>query len=202
MPEDVEAVITELFARPAHEKPRARRRSARRLDGMDRLDLGVIAVDYGDEDHAFQITVERVPRHRWEPEQSLRIGHVDGVDVELVGVTVDNFVHVHLVAVRSDERDRLTRGYNEAMEWWAATPREARGELPEDPAGRLARITIRITDDLGTVYGLDGGGFGGTGTEWDARQSYRPRPPADAHELYLELAAPGMAAISLTVPLR
>lgn len=157
MPEDVDDFINEIFASSRHETPRRPKRTFR-------LDGDALAVDYGDEHHAFLVTVERVPRRRWKPEQPVRIGHVDGVDVDLTGVTVDNFVHVHLVAAPTDERDRLTRTYNEAYEHWGATTKEARQEPPEDPASRLRQISITVSDDVGTVYVLHSGEFGGSGT--------------------------------------
>jgi hypothetical protein len=195
MPEDVDAVITELFGgRPVQERPG-------RMRSMDRLDGGVVALDYGDDDHAFQLTVEPVPRRRWAPEQPVRIGHVDGVDVDLVGVTVDNFVHVQLTAAPTDERDRLTRSYTDAFERWAATARETQEDPPDPPARRLMRISITVRDNLGTVYGFRVGQSGGTGTEWEATQSFRPRPPAEVGELRLTLQAPGQPEVSVPVAL-
>lgn len=204
MPEDVDAVINRFFARPPDETPR-RPKQTSRLD-FDALadvqpDVVALAVDYGDEHHAFLVTVERVTRRRWKPEQPVRIGHVDGVDVDLTGVTVDNFVHVYLVGAPTEERDRLTRTYNEAFERWGATTKEARPELPEDPAIRLMQISIAVSDDVGTVYSVHSGKCGGSGTEWEAIQRFRPRPPAGVHQLHLELTVPGGAAISLAVPL-
>jgi hypothetical protein len=193
MPEDVDAVITELFGgRPAEGRPG-------RMRSMDRLEGGVVALDYGDEDHAFQLTVERVPRRRWAPEQPVRIGHVDGVEADFVGVTVDNFVHVHLTAAHTAERDRLTGGYNDAFERWAATAGQAQEEPPDQPARRLMQVAIIINDALGTAYAYRVGQFGGTGTEWEATRSFRPRPPAEAGELLLTLQAPGQPEVAVPV---
>jgi hypothetical protein len=195
MPEDADGVITDLFA--------GRRDPGRpdRMRSMDRLDGGVVALDYGDEDHAFQLTVEPVPRRRWAPEQPLRIGHVDGVHVALVGVTLDNFVHVHLTAEPSEERDRLTRNHTDAFERWAATAKETQEDPPDQPALRLMRISVTVRDVRGAVYGFRVGQSGVTGSEWEATQSFRPRPPAEIGELRLTLQAPGQPEVSVPVTL-
>jgi hypothetical protein len=195
MPEDVDGVIAELLGgRPVEQRPG-------RVRSMDRLDGGVVALDYGDDDHAFQLTVERVTRGRWAPEHPVRIGHVEGVEVDLVGVTVDNFVHVHLAAAPTDERDRLTRSYTDAFEQWAATARETQEDPPDQPARRLLRITVTVSDNRGTIYGFRVGQSGGTGTEWEATQSFRPRPPAEVRELRLTLRAPDQPEVSVPVAL-
>ena len=195
MPEDVEAVIADLFGgQQGEERPG-------RLRSMDRSGGGVVALDYGDDDHAFQLTVEPVPRRRWAPEQPLRIGHVDGVDVDLVGVTVDNFVHVQLTAAPTEARDRLTRGYTDAFERWSATAGQTQEASPEQPARRLMQISVTVSDDRGTVYGFRVGRSGGTGTEWEATQSFRPRPPVELGELRLTLQAPGQPEVLLPVTL-
>jgi hypothetical protein len=195
MPEDVDALLTELLGRPPGPERPGRMRS------MDRLDGGVVALDCGDDGHVFELTVERIPRRHWAPERPVRLGHVDGVDVDLVGVTVDNFVHVQLAAAPTAERDRLTRGHHDAVERWAATAGQTHDEPPDNPAGRLMRITVRVDDALGTVYGFRVGHSGGTGTEWEATQSFRPRPPAEVRELHLTLQAPGQREVGVPVVL-
>jgi hypothetical protein len=116
------------------------------MRSMDRLEGGIVALDYGDEDHAFQLTVERVPRRRW-----------------------------------------------------AATAGQAQEEPPDQPARRLMQVAIIINDALGTAYAYRVGQFGGTGTEWEATRSFRPRPPAEVGELLLTLQAPGQPEVAVPV---
>ena len=47
-------------------------------------------------------------------------------------------------------------------------------------------VTVTIRDDLGTSYRLRHGQADGSGTEWDATQSFGPRPLAGATELHLQ----------------
>jgi hypothetical protein len=63
------------------------------------------------------------------------------------------------------------------------------------------RISITVRDNLGTVYGFRVGQSGGTGTEWEATQSFRPRPPAEVGELRFTLQAPGQPEVSVPVAL-
>ncbi|HEU4676810.1 MAG TPA: hypothetical protein VFS29_12520 [Motilibacteraceae bacterium] len=158
-------------------------------------------MDYGDEDHAFRVTVEVVPRQRWMPRQPLRVGQVDGVDVELVGVSVDNYVHVRLGAADTAERDRLTRVYTDAWERWAATARETTAGPPDKPAELLGQVSVRVADELGTLYGPFMAEVGMDGAEWMLRRSFGPRPPVDVHELRLTLQAPGQSEVSVSVAL-
>ncbi|MDN4161105.1 hypothetical protein [Nocardioides abyssi] len=199
MPEDVDAVVTELLER------RSPQTATRRPDGglhrLSRLDEGVYAIDHGDDDHAFLLSVERVPRLRWKPQGPVPIGPVDGIMATCTGVTVDNFVHIRLTAAPSAERDRLTRDHQDAFEQWASTPKGTRGDPPTEPAERLLRVQMSVSDDLGTTYEIRMGQCGGTGTEWDASQSFRPRPPGDATELRVELQVLSGPAVVLSVPL-
>lgn len=131
----------------------------------------------------------------------MRIGTVDGVEAELAGVTVDNFVHLHLTAAQDDNRDQLTREYDDAFEQWATTATEDRGDVPEEPAHRLMRVRTLVSDNRGNAYHPHGGEYGGSGTQWDAIQSFVPRPPDDVRELQISLQTPMGSSISLSVPL-
>lgn len=186
MPEEIGEVAAALLDRSALDRlsalnPPGRERSMRRLED------GLVALDLGDEGHVFRVRIERVPRRRWTPERPVRIGTVDGIEVALVSVTVDNFVHVHLTA--ADARtDQLSQDYGDALEEWTRTVN--RGTFPEDAAQRLTRVVTAVADRLGTVYRIHGDQYGGTGTEWDAVQSFFPPPPAEVDELELSLRTP------------
>lgn len=188
-------MFNDLFGNPAD--PRRRRRSCSAAP----VDDGVYAVDYGDEDHAFRVTVEVVPRRRWTPQEPLLVGQVDLVDVELVAVMVDNFVHVRLGAAPTAERARLTRLYDDAWQRWAATVSETMAAPPDKPAELLGQVSVKVADDLGTPYGPFVAEVGMDGAEWMLRRSFGPRPPVDAHELRLTLQAPGQSEVLVPVAL-
>ena len=166
----VTTVLNALFQRPhqgvGHEPPR----------WTQVLGDGVLHVSYGDDGPVFLVTVEEVERRRWVPEQPIALGSVAGLDAELVGVVVDNFVHVQLRVV---------------------------GSVPdhpaEDPALRLSRVQVSIDDGLGTSYEFSAGQFGGTGTERAGQQSFRPRPPTDVDQLVLTLRTPDGTPVRVPV---
>lgn len=53
------------------------------------------------------------------------------------------------------------------------------------------RITVQVTDDLGTGYRRAGGQVAGGGTEWDATWFYQPAPPPGARTLRFEFSVDG-----------
>ncbi|MFT4286596.1 hypothetical protein [Nocardioides sp.] len=195
MQEKIDAVVAALTDGLNSEASFRGSRSIRRLEG------GVVALDFGDEDHVVRVTVERVARRRWKPEEPIRIGWVDGVEAEIVGVTVDDFVNVELAAVPGGERDRLSWEYNDAFEHWVAAGKDKRDDIPEQPASRLMQVGIQVRDDSGTSYSYQSGQFGGTGTEWNAIQSFGPWPSAEVHGLNIELQAPDGMPVVISVPL-
>lgn len=195
MREDLNAVFDDIFARRVQAD---RRRSPR---SIERVDEAVVAVDYGDEDHAFLVVIHVVPRRRWTPQQPLRVGQVDSVHVELAAVTVDNFVHVRLAAAPTPERARLTRLYDDAWERWAATVHETKAPPPDEPAMLLGQVSVKVADNLGTLYRPSSAEVGMDGAEWMLRRSFGPRPLVDVHELRLTLRAPGQSEVSVPVEL-
>ena len=162
---------------------------------------GVVALDHGDEDHVFRVKVERVLRRQWRPDQPVRIGTVDGVEAEFVGVTVDNFVRVHLTAAHDDGRDRRPREFHDAFERWATATEEKGGELPQEPAHRLMRVRASVSDSAGTSYRPHGGEYGGSDTPWEAIQSFLPGPPDEVRQLHISLHAPTGSPVVISVPL-
>lgn len=196
MPDDVDDVTTELLDRFFNHDP-----TPRRPGSATRMAAGVTALDLGDDDHVFQVSVKKLPRRRWRPERPVHIGVVDGVAAELVGVDVDNFVHVLVTAAPSEERERLTRAHTDATGQWAAATKDDRGDFPTEPAERLLRVTVRLHDSQGTAYLLDRAHCGGTGTEWDAGWRFHPRPPQMVSELELVLETPGGQGATVSVPL-
>ena len=121
--------------------------------------------------------------------------------MELVGITVDSFVNVHLTVAQSAERDRLTLNFHQAFERWAATAKQTQDAPPQQPANRLMQITTTVQDNLGTGYISRARSVGGTGTEWEGTFIFEPRLPADIHELSLTLQAPAQPEISISARL-
>ena len=131
----------------------------------------------------------------------MRVGLIGGVEAQLVGVTVDNFVHVLLTTAPGVERDRLDAEHADAFGRWAATARETREDAPEQPGTRLMQVRVTVTDDVGGDYDFATGQAGGSGSEWQAMQSFRPRPPVGVRELRLTLRSPEEPdGLSMVVP--
>lgn len=139
------------------------------------------------------------PARRWVPAVPVPVGQVDGVDVLLVGVTVDDLVHVHLAAAAGTERDRLTREFEQLLDRGRALSRPEWAALPEQPGTRLMQVEVTCADAWHTRYGFVSGRAGGSGTEWEAVRSYGPLPPPGVRELVLTVQAPEQAAVTVAV---
>jgi hypothetical protein len=126
---------------------------------------------------------------------------VDGVEVLLVEVAVDDRVHVHLAGAQGSERDRLTREFEQLLERGRPLSRAEWTALPEQPGTRLMRVDVTVADAAGTSYRFVTGRAGGSGPEWEAVRSFGPLPPAGVRELTLTLQAPGQPGVTVLVSL-
>ena len=127
----------------------------------------------------------------------------DGISVRFVGIDLDAKswdgkvgVRVNLAAARGPETSRRDAEFHTAREAWARELKErgkdAAGDPPTMPGVPvLSAVQVKITDDVGTEYGLIAGQVAGDGTDWDASWIYAPRPPADAGRLRLEFTLDG-----------
>lgn len=158
---------------------------------VSRLEDGSYNVDYGDPDHVFLVTVSQVPRIRLPLDGRPVVGSVGGVRAELVQVTVANVIEVTVDAEPGAPRSDFQSRYDE---WVARGVAEA---APPWPAEQFLTLPIEVSDDVGTHYAFAFGGAGGAGTEWQARWSFRPPPPAEARRLTLRF---GDARVDLSVP--
>lgn len=152
-----------------------------------RVAPGVWELDLGDQERVFRLTVQEVPRRRLNVRGSVPVGEVDGLAVELTGVVLDTAVTVHLAAAPSRLRDELAVEHAAAFAGWSADPS---GPFPDNPAERLMRLRVTVTDDLGTAYTFSHGQAGGDGHAFEAQHAYRPTPSEAARRLLLTLGAP------------
>ncbi|MGN6333406.1 MAG: hypothetical protein ACTHOD_17465 [Motilibacteraceae bacterium] len=141
------------------------------------------------------------PVRRWVPDMPLPVGQVDGVEVLLAGVTVEDLVHVRLVGAPGVQRERLTREFEQLLDRGRALSRAEWAALPEQPGTRLMRVDVGVADDAGTRYHFVSGRAGGSGTEWEALRSFGPMPPAGVRELTLTLQTPEQAGVTVVAPL-
>lgn len=141
------------------------------------------------------------PARRWVPDPPVPVGRVDGVEVLLVAVAVDDLVHVQLAGAAGVERDRLTREFAQLVDRGRPLSRAEWVALPPQPATRLMQVDVSCADAPGTRYRVVSGRAGGSGSEWEAVRSFGPLPPPDVRELVLTLHAPGQAAVTVSVPL-
>lgn len=193
---DLNAVTRELLARTDEGQALAPRRSATQLQP------GQWHLDYRDEEHVYLLAVRQVPRRRLGPQQALPLGSIDGIDVALTGVTVDNYVHVRIAGLPGERRDTLTRQYEQSLDDW--TRQQSTGQdvdPPAQPGERLMRVRVSRTDDLGTPYAWAGGRAGGSGTDWVSSHALLPVPPPAARQLHVVLHVPAQPDVQLDLPL-
>ncbi|MQA33566.1 hypothetical protein [Modestobacter roseus] len=140
---------------------------------------GVVHVDFDDPDHVFLATVTRVARVHL-PTGDPVVAVLDGVGVRLTDVELANHVTVVLAGSGPDAEEQA-RAYTEAFSAWGAV---ARHEAPPSaPGERLSALHCGVTDDVGTVYALSSGAFGGSEDPWQGRWQFLPLPPPDARRL-------------------
>lgn len=162
---------------------------------------GSCRVDYDDPDQVFVVSVRRVPRYRLGPDEPFDVGELDGLQVQVTAVVVDDEVAVHL-SFADDARRRAREAEFLLRRDEELTRAVASGtEPPPDPAQSLAAVTLALTDDLGTDYRRAAGAFGGSGTEFQGSWSFRPGPPPDARRLRVIAHTAGTESAELTVDL-
>ena len=158
-------------------------------------------VDYDDPDQVFVVSVRRVPRYRLGPKEPFDVGELDGLQVQVTAVVVDDEVAVHL-SFADDVRRRAREAQFPHRRDQELTRALASGDYPPpDPAQRLTAVTLALTDDLGTDYRRTFGAFGGSGTEFQGSWSFRPAPPPDAQRLSLITRTAGGESAELTLDL-
>jgi len=160
------------------------------------LSDGVVHVDLGDPDRVFLVTVTEVPRRRLLAEPVV-VADLDGVDVHLVGVEVDNVVTVRLEGRGPAARERLA-SYGRLRGAWDVEPV---GAPPPWPAALLRSIDVVVTDDLGTPYRPHTAECGGEGREWLHVAHLRPYPPVAARTLRLSFRCSGGRTTTVELPL-
>ena len=166
-----------------------------------RLTEGSCRVDYDEPDQVFVVSVQRIPRYRLALDEPLRVGEMDGLQVQVTAVVVDDEVAVHLQFADDDRRRALEAEFL-LLRDEALTRAVASGaEPPPDPAQSLAVVTLKLTDDLGTEYRRSAGAFGGSGTEFQGSWSFRPGPPVQARRLRVTARAAGHDAAEMTLDL-
>ncbi|WBB68830.1 hypothetical protein [Micromonospora sp. WMMD812] len=191
---DLEDVIESLLFRPGRPEPLSVARS------VERLDDGTFHVDYDDADHVYLVTVRQVPRLQLPVERPLPVGEVAGVGAQLVRVAVANHVEVTLDAEPGAARAAATSDFTARHARWEAEA--APGTAPPPwPAEQFGRITITLSDDVGTRYRVASGQDGGPGTEWTVRRSFRPTPPVTARRLTLDFSSPTGPSVRVDLPL-
>jgi len=127
----------------------------------------------------------------------------DGVGVRFIGIDLvatswdgKSGMRVNLAAVRGAETGRRDSRFHAAREHWAREltehGKDAAGPPPTMPAVPVFdRVTVTITDDVGTEYECVAGQVAGDGTDWDAAWVYGPRPPGTATRLRLDFVLDG-----------
>lgn len=140
--------------------------------------------------------------------QDLVVATCDAIDVRFAGVVFLNTVRgvdikpgtpcvqFHLNGVNSAETmERDSQFIRDRQDW---ADRRKSGETDsETPAPQMPgvllyeRITIQITDDLGTEYHKAGGTVAGGETPWNATWVYLPAPPPGAQALRFEFRVDG-----------
>ncbi|KAB1913466.1 hypothetical protein [Micromonospora sp. AMSO31t] len=190
---DLEDVIRALFRPPGSE-------SVPRAGSVDRLDNGTFHVDYHDSDHVYLVTVRQVPRIRLPLARPVLVGRVAGVRAELVQVSVANHIEVRLDAEPGPPRETALRHYLASYQQWEERA-EHGAPPPPWPAEQFKRISLAVSDDVGTPYRLISGQLGGMGTEWALHWGFRPPPPATARRLTLDFTSPDGAPAKIDLPL-
>ncbi|KUL28864.1 hypothetical protein [Actinoplanes awajinensis] len=191
-----EAVEALLFPRPGNPGPDS---SMERLPpttpdrltpaGMEGPALATCHAEFLDDpDHAYLVTVERVPRVRLPLSNPVLAAEThDGVRALLTDVAIANHVEVTLDAEATPATRAAVTAYRAAFEAWATSP--DRDHPPSWPGETLMHLPVTVTDDLGTSYRMSSGHGGGDGAEWRAHHKFLPRPPAAARLLTIHLPA-------------
>ncbi len=189
---DFQTVVDSLFsARPRQTPPAPR--------SVHRLREGVYHLDYHD-DHVYVVTIQQIRRVRLPIDPPVTVANIDGVAVQLVGVSYANHVEVVLDAAPGPERDAQLERFWTAWQQWADR-RDIEQPRPSWPATGLTQIVITIDDDAGTDYRCASGQAGGMDTAYQNAMAFTPGPPPEARMLTIKFAAPEQTPATIEVPL-
>jgi hypothetical protein len=149
------------------------------------LSDGLVHVDFGEPGQVFLVQVTRVPRVPLLDDVRLLGVLDDGIEVWLTGASVDNFVTV-AVEGRGAVADSALQSYRDQRTDWERPARDRPDALPPAwPAERLLAVGLTLSDNLGTVYQVEGGQTGGDSREWLHTWQYRPAPRPESTMLHL-----------------
>lgn len=164
------------------------------------LDEGLVHADFYDPDWVFLVRVTQVSRVALTVPDT-RVARVDGVDVYLVGASIDNYLTLVLEG-RKPPGGQLGHEHAVATQDWAA-PAAAGGvgQPPRWPAERLARIEVTVTDDQGSAYQMSSAEAGGEDSPWRFVQHFRATPPPTAATLFVRFQSEGGFYQRIELPL-
>jgi hypothetical protein len=116
----------------------------------------------------------------------LALADVDGLTLVLASVELwTSSVFLRTAILRNATTDELDAEHEAAFEQWSETARET--PPPPQPATRLMRLELTLSDDVGTGYRNQGRSAAGAGTEWRAEWKFQPGAPPGATRLTLTL---------------
>jgi hypothetical protein len=189
---DFQTVVDSLFSARSRQTPFTPRSRCT-------LREGVYHLDYHD-DHVYVVTIQQIPRVRLPIDPPVTVANIDGVAIQLVGVSYANHVEVVLDAEPGPERDAQLEGFWTAWQQWADRA-DIEQPGPSWPATALTQIVITIGDDAGTDYRFAWGEAGGMDTAYQNAMAFTPGPPPEARTLTITFAAPEQAPVTVEVPL-
>jgi hypothetical protein len=158
-------------------------------------------VDYHDPDAVFIVSVRRIPRLHLGPEQPIPLGAVDGLEVQVTAVVVDDEVTVHLSFANDDRRKVLEAEFLSLREGASVHLIAGGSPVPDELVQNLSSVTLLLSDDAGTDYRRTAGAFGGSGSEFEGFWSFDPAPPPDAQHVHVLAQAPGHERVTFTLDL-
>jgi len=135
------------------------------------------------------------------PADATTLAGDEGFEFVLLPVEVwTRRVAVRVGCVEAETTRELSDAYD-------VTIQQARpGTFPRNPATDvLYRVTVELSDDVGTAYQPGGGhgpGWDGmTGIRWLVEHSFHPAPPPDARVLVVRASVSGRETARLEFPL-
>jgi hypothetical protein len=119
------------------------------------------------------------------------LADVDGVSVVLVAIELwTSTVIVRIAATGGPEADTGASTPGGTTTWWGAAGASRAEAQPPRPWGlMLLRLSLALSDDVGTTY-LPKGGQAGGEPPWRAEQCFMPRVPASASRLTVAVERP------------
>jgi len=141
--------------------------------------------------------------HLWiiGPADATTLAGDEGFEFVLLPVEVwTRRVAVRVGCVEAETTRELSDAYDVTIQ--QATP----GTFPRNPATDvLYRVTVELSDDVGTAYQPGGGhgpGWDGmTGIRWLVEWSFHPSPPDGAHALRVQASVGGRELAQVELPL-